>query len=165
MSLTRCTLRPATDKANGAPTGSSSSKPTCATRWPEGCGSDRLTAVLLQEVNLGSAELHEVDATGANLRGARLNGAFLDTVRLQGADPSGATVNEAPFEMATDRGAVVEGLTGTLFGPVTVVDDADGLREFYGARTWSVGSMIRMGGSTGVSGLEVVSRSRFASFL
>ncbi|GHG75348.1 pentapeptide repeat-containing protein [Streptomyces griseocarneus] len=80
-----------------------------------------------QDANLGSSELHEVDATGANLRGARLNGASLHGVRLQGADLSGATVNETSFRVFMDHETVVEGLTGTLFGPATVADrDGDG---------------------------------------
>ncbi|MBP2400716.1 pentapeptide repeat-containing protein [Streptomyces syringium] len=97
----------------------------------------------LQEANLGSAELHDVDATGANLRGARLNGAFLDTVRLHGADLSGATVNMTSFEVTIDRGTVLEGLTGTLFGPATIADDDTGSADDDGLREWGGAALER----------------------
>ncbi|MFG3282909.1 pentapeptide repeat-containing protein [Streptomyces sp. NPDC048111] len=74
----------------------------------------------LDGADLGSADLSDADARGASLRGARLHGAALLGTLLQGADLGGAAVRETSFRVVVDESTVVEGLSGTLFGPMTV---------------------------------------------
>ncbi|MCX5385666.1 pentapeptide repeat-containing protein [Streptomyces sp. NBC_00083] len=79
-----------------------------------------LRGAKLDGANLGSAELSDTDARGASLRGARLDGAALLGTLLQGADLGGASVRETSFSVVVDEHTVVEGLSGTVFGPMTV---------------------------------------------
>ncbi|MFJ8308823.1 MULTISPECIES: pentapeptide repeat-containing protein [unclassified Streptomyces] len=85
----------------------------------------------LDGADLGSAELYESDARGALLRGARLNGASLLGTLLQGADLTGASVKETSFRVVVDEHTVVEGLSGTVYGPM-VVESGEQRREVGG---------------------------------
>ncbi|MET7315477.1 pentapeptide repeat-containing protein [Streptomyces thermoviolaceus] len=85
----------------------------------------------LDGADLGSAELWGVDASGASLRGSRLHGAALLETKLYGADLSHATVRETSFKVFLDDRSVVEGLTGTVFGPARVAG-TEGVRELGG---------------------------------
>ena len=90
-----------------------------------------LTGANLDGADLGSAELWGVDASGASLRGSRLNGAALLETKLYGADLSHVTVQETSFKVFLDDRSIVEGLTGTVFGPSRVAG-AEGVRELGG---------------------------------
>ncbi|MFD7814122.1 pentapeptide repeat-containing protein [Streptomyces sp. NPDC059785] len=90
-----------------------------------------LRGATLDHVDLGSAELWAVDARAARLRGAKLDGASLIDVKLLGADLTNASVHETFLKAALDEHTVVQGLSGTLFGPV-VIDQAGSRCEFSG---------------------------------
>ncbi|SPF03102.1 pentapeptide repeat-containing protein [Streptomyces sp. MA5143a] len=91
-----------------------------------------LRGAVLDGTALVKASLCEVDASGASLRGARLMGASLLDVDLRGADLSYAVLRENSFKVTLDRATRVEGLSGTVFGPVRVVGP-EGVREVGGA--------------------------------
>ncbi|MFI6687048.1 pentapeptide repeat-containing protein [Streptomyces sp. NPDC050485] len=87
----------------------------------------------LDGANLGSAELYETDVRGASLRGVRLDCASLlgDTL-LQGADLTDASLKETSFRVVVDEHTVVEGLSGTVYGPMVV--QSGGQRREVGGR-------------------------------
>jgi hypothetical protein len=91
-----------------------------------------LRGAVLDGADLVKASLCEVDASGASLRGARLMGASLLNVDLRGADLSYAVLRENSFKVTLDRATRVEGLSGTVFGPVRVIGP-EGVREVGGA--------------------------------
>ncbi|MFD7020056.1 pentapeptide repeat-containing protein [Streptomyces sp. NPDC059928] len=86
----------------------------------------------LDGADLGSAELCAADARGAVLRGARLNAASLIDTLLQGADLTGAVVKETSFRVVVDELTVVEGLSGTVYGPMVL--ESGGQRSEIGGR-------------------------------
>jgi hypothetical protein len=90
-----------------------------------------LAGANLDGADLGSAELWGVDASGASLRGSKLEGAAMLETKLYGADLSHATVRETSFKVFLDDRSIVEGLTGTVFGPARVAG-AEGVREVNG---------------------------------
>ncbi|AZM89727.1 pentapeptide repeat-containing protein [Streptomyces sp. W1SF4] len=121
-----------------------------------------LEAAVLDEADLTGASLVKAELDGASLRGARLDGAdfgsvemydvdareaSLDAVDLRGADLSDASVAQTFMQVVLDDRTVVDGLTGTVFGPAVVVD-AEGRRELSGAdlESWlnSKGAKVRV---------------------
>ncbi|MFC9510091.1 pentapeptide repeat-containing protein [Streptomyces sp. NPDC057002] len=90
-----------------------------------------LRGAALDEADLGSARLYAVDARSARFRAAKLHGASLIDVRLEGADLTDASVREASLKAMLDEHTVVQGLSGTLFGPA-VIDHAGVRREISG---------------------------------
>ncbi|MEV4743334.1 pentapeptide repeat-containing protein [Streptomyces sp. NPDC049555] len=96
-----------------------------------------LDEAVLRSARLGGADmvradLYEVDAAGAGFRGTRIGGAWLHGVDLRGADLADAVMSENSFKVRVDDTTVVRGLTGTVFGPITVVS-GDASRELAGA--------------------------------
>ncbi|MEV0225236.1 pentapeptide repeat-containing protein [Streptomyces sp. NPDC050704] len=85
----------------------------------------------LDEADLGSTQLWAVDARSARFRAAKFHGASLIDVRLEGADLTDASVRETSLKAVLDEHTVVQGLSGTLFGP-TVIDRAGARREING---------------------------------
>ncbi|MBV6703378.1 pentapeptide repeat-containing protein [Kitasatospora aureofaciens] len=77
----------------------------------------------LDDADLTSASLVDVDATAATFRRADLTNATLLQVDLRGADLSDATTANTSFTVHVDDHTVLRGLSGTLFGPVTLVTD------------------------------------------
>ncbi|GHK01040.1 hypothetical protein SY2F82_28370 [Streptomyces sp. Y2F8-2] len=90
-----------------------------------------LRGATLDEADLGSTDLWAVDARSARFRAAKLDGASLIDVRLQGADLTNASVRETSLKAVLDEQTVVQGLSGTLFGPA-VIDQAGVQREIDG---------------------------------
>ncbi|GAA4068433.1 pentapeptide repeat-containing protein [Streptomyces hundungensis] len=86
----------------------------------------------LDGADLGSAELSDTDARQASLRGARLHGAALLGTLLQGADLTRASLKETSFGTVVDKHTVVQGLSGSVYGPMTV--ERDGRRDEVGGR-------------------------------
>lgn len=79
-----------------------------------------LRSARLDGADLVGASLCDVDASGASFRGTRFLGASLIDTDLRGADLSDAVFDENLFEIKVDDSTVVRGLTGTVFGPITV---------------------------------------------
>ncbi|MFF8870883.1 pentapeptide repeat-containing protein [Streptomyces massasporeus] len=79
-----------------------------------------LRGTTLDDADLGSASLWAVDARSARLRAAKLHGTSLIDVQLEGADLTDASVRETSVKAVLDEHTVVQGLTGTLFGPATI---------------------------------------------
>ncbi|MEU2909106.1 pentapeptide repeat-containing protein [Streptomyces massasporeus] len=90
-----------------------------------------LRGATLDGADLGSASLWAVDARSARLRAAKLDGASLIDIKLEGADLTDASVRETSLKAVLDEHTVVQGLTGTLFGPA-MIDHADVRREIDG---------------------------------
>jgi len=90
-----------------------------------------LRGATLDEADLGSTDLWAVDARSAHFRGAKLDGASLIDVQLQGADLTNASVRETSLKAVLDEHTVVQGLSGTVFGPA-VIDQAGVRREING---------------------------------
>ncbi|WNI21735.1 pentapeptide repeat-containing protein [Streptomyces sp. ITFR-16] len=90
-----------------------------------------LQSARLDGADLVGASLYGADASGASFRGARFLAASLIHTDMRGADLSHAVLNENSFEVALDDTTVATGLTGTVFGPVTVVGDEES-RELAG---------------------------------
>ncbi|MEE1782678.1 pentapeptide repeat-containing protein [Streptomyces sp. SP17BM10] len=80
-----------------------------------------LSSACLDDADLTSASLADINAAGATFRRADLTNASLLHVDLRGADLSGATTANTSFAVHVDDHTVLRGLTGTLFGPVTLV--------------------------------------------
>ncbi|MFJ8046249.1 pentapeptide repeat-containing protein [Kitasatospora sp. NPDC096147] len=91
-----------------------------------------LRGARLDGAELTAASLYAVDASGASFRGALILGAGLLETDLRGADLSGAVLHENSFKVLVDGATVLDGLTGTVFGPVTLVRE-DGQVELGGA--------------------------------
>ncbi|MCX0246832.1 pentapeptide repeat-containing protein [Streptomyces drozdowiczii] len=90
-----------------------------------------LRSARLDRADMVRASLHDVDASGASLRGARIMGASLHHVDLRGADLTDAVLFHNTFKVTVDDTTLVRGLTGTAFGPVTVVG-GEGTRKLTG---------------------------------
>ncbi len=86
----------------------------------------------LDGADLGSAELSDTDARQASLRGAGLHGAALLGTLFQGTDLTGASLKETSFGAVVDEHTVVQGLSGSVYGPMTV--EGDGRRDEVGGR-------------------------------
>lgn len=91
-----------------------------------------LRAARLDGADMVNSSLHGVDASRASFRGTRIMGASLFRFDLRGADLTDAVLAHNTFKVIVDDDTVVRGLTGTAFGPVTVVD-GEGSREVGGA--------------------------------
>lgn len=68
------------------------------------------------------SSLYDVDASRASFRGTRIMGAALFDTDMRGADLTDAVLFENTFRVTVDESTLVRGLTGTVFGPITVVD-------------------------------------------
>lgn len=82
-----------------------------------------LRSARLDGADMVKASMAEVDARGASFRGTGIRGASLLDVDLRGADLTEAVLVRNSFKVTVDDSTVVRGLTGTVFGPVTVVSD------------------------------------------
>lgn len=91
-----------------------------------------LRSARLDRADMVKASLHDADASGASLRGTRVMGASLYDVDLRGADLTDAVLFHNTFKVTVDDTTLVRGLTGTVFGPVTVVG-REGRRQLGGA--------------------------------
>ncbi|NXY96853.1 pentapeptide repeat-containing protein [Streptomyces sp. BR123] len=91
-----------------------------------------LRSARLDGADMVRASLYEVDASEASFRGTRIMGASLFDVDMRGADLTNAVLFQNTFEVTVDDSTVVRGLTGTVFGPITVFDGGS-LRELAGA--------------------------------
>ncbi|MFF3428613.1 pentapeptide repeat-containing protein [Streptomyces sp. NPDC002602] len=79
-----------------------------------------LRSARLDGADMVRASLADVDAAGASFRGTRFLGASLMDTDMRGADLTDAVLDENLFEIKVDDSTVVRGLTGTVFGPITV---------------------------------------------
>lgn len=79
-----------------------------------------LRSARLDGADMTKASLHGVDASGASFRGTRVMGSSLFGVDLRGADLTDAVLFQNTFKVTVDDSTVVRGLTGTVFGPITV---------------------------------------------
>ncbi|MFF2007519.1 pentapeptide repeat-containing protein [Streptomyces sp. NPDC058195] len=79
-----------------------------------------LRSARLDGADMTNASLQRVDASGASLRGTRIMGASLFGVDMRGSDLTDALLFQNTFKVAVDDTTVVRGLTGTVFGPITV---------------------------------------------
>lgn len=90
-----------------------------------------LRSARLDGADMVKASPHGVDASGASFRGTRIMGASFLGVDLRGADLTDAVLFKNAFEVPVDDTTVVRGLTGTAFGPITVMNGASS-RELAG---------------------------------
>ncbi|MFD8615087.1 pentapeptide repeat-containing protein [Streptomyces sp. NPDC059631] len=86
---------------------------------------------VLDGADLAKASLCDVDAMGASCRGAQFMGSALLAVDFRSADLSGVALGSSSFRVTVDEATKVEALTGTVTGPVTLVDRA-GRRQLAG---------------------------------
>lgn len=96
-----------------------------------------LDRAILRSARLGGADmtnasLQEVDASGASFKGTRIMGASLFDVDMTGADLTDAVLFQNTFKVTVDDSTLVHGLTGTVFGPITVMN-GESSRELAGA--------------------------------
>ncbi len=91
-----------------------------------------MKAAVLDGADFGKASLYGVDASGASFRGAQLMGASLLDVNLCGADLTGAAAMQNSFRVRLDEHVILEGFTGSIFGPVEV-STGGGVRAIGGA--------------------------------
>ncbi|KQV12539.1 hypothetical protein ASE03_20765 [Kitasatospora sp. Root187] len=84
-----------------------------------------LRSARLDRADLAGASLYGVDATGASFRDAQILGASLLGTDLRGADLSGAVLRENSFKVQVDESTLVRGLSGSVFGPVTLWNGAE----------------------------------------
>ncbi|MDT0453908.1 pentapeptide repeat-containing protein [Streptomyces hesseae] len=91
-----------------------------------------LRSARLDGADMVGASLYDVDARGASFRGTRFLGASLCGVDMRGADLTDAVLQGNTFKVTVDDATVVRGLTGTVFGPITVVADGTS-RKLAGA--------------------------------
>ncbi|MGW2819041.1 pentapeptide repeat-containing protein [Streptomyces sp. NPDC001415] len=91
-----------------------------------------LRSARLDGADMVKASLYGADASGASFRETRIMGASLCRVDLRGADLTDAVLFHNTFKVTVDDSTVVRGLTGTVFGPITVCS-AESSRELAGA--------------------------------
>ncbi|WP_328865938.1 pentapeptide repeat-containing protein [Streptomyces sp. NBC_00304] len=91
-----------------------------------------LRSARLDGADMVKASLQGVDASGASFRGTRIMGASLFGVDMTGADLTDAVLFQNTFKVTVDDNTVLRGLTGTVFGPITV-NNGDSSRELAGA--------------------------------
>ncbi|MGW2479520.1 pentapeptide repeat-containing protein [Streptomyces sp. NPDC001571] len=84
-----------------------------------------LRSARLDGADMVKASLHGVDASGASFRGTRIMGASLFHVDLSGADLTDVTLVHNSSRVTVDDATVVRGLSGTVFGPITVRNGED----------------------------------------
>ncbi|MFI2357061.1 pentapeptide repeat-containing protein [Streptomyces anulatus] len=91
-----------------------------------------LRSARLDCADMTKASLQGVDASGASFRGTRIMGASLFGVDMRGADLTNAILFQNTFKITVDDATIMQGLTGTVFGPITAFEG--GLsRELAGA--------------------------------
>lgn len=91
-----------------------------------------LRSARLDSADMTKASLQGVDASGASFRGTRIMGASLFGVDMRGADLTNAILFQNTFKITIDDATIMQGLTGTVFGPITALEG--GLsRELAGA--------------------------------
>ncbi|MFD7628295.1 pentapeptide repeat-containing protein [Streptomyces sp. NPDC059851] len=90
-----------------------------------------LRSARLDGADMVKASLHGVDASGAGFKGTRIMGASLFDVDMREADLTDAVLFQNTFKVTVDDSTVVRGLTGTVFGPITVFSGASS-RELAG---------------------------------
>jgi len=83
-----------------------------------------LRSARLDGADMTKASLQEVDASEASFRGTRIMGASLFGVDLRGADLTDGVLFQNTFKVTVDDRTVLRGLTGTVFGPITVFSGA-----------------------------------------
>ncbi|WP_327338331.1 pentapeptide repeat-containing protein [Streptomyces sp. NBC_01324] len=91
-----------------------------------------LRSARLDRADMVGASLCDADASGASFRGTRFLGSSLIDTDMRGADLTDAVLDENMFEIKVDDFTLVRGLTGTVFGPITVIN-GDSSRELAGA--------------------------------
>lgn len=91
-----------------------------------------LRSARLDGADMVNSSLQEVDASGASFRGTRIMGASLLGVDMRGADLTDAVLFQNTFKVTVDDSTVVRGLTGTVFGPITVFG-GESSRQLAGA--------------------------------
>ncbi|PZT77347.1 MULTISPECIES: pentapeptide repeat-containing protein [unclassified Streptomyces] len=91
-----------------------------------------LCSARLDGADMVKASLHDVNASRASFRRARIMAASLFDVDMRGADLTDAVLSDNVFQVTVDDSTVVRGLTGTVFGPITV-DSGDSSLELGGA--------------------------------
>ncbi|MFD8415293.1 pentapeptide repeat-containing protein [Streptomyces sp. NPDC059650] len=91
-----------------------------------------LRSARLDGADMVKASLHGVDASGASFRGTRIMGASLFGVDMRGADLTDAVLFQNTFKVTVDDSTTVRGLTGTVFGPVTLFS-GESSRQLAGA--------------------------------
>ncbi|MFF8695424.1 pentapeptide repeat-containing protein [Streptomyces sp. NPDC015144] len=91
-----------------------------------------LRSARLDGADMINASLQGVDASGASFRGTQIMGASLFGVDMRGADLTNAVLFQNTFKVTVDDATVVRGLTGTVFGPITVFS-GESSRELAGA--------------------------------
>lgn len=79
-----------------------------------------LRSARLNGTDMVGASLCGTDASGASFHATRFLGASLIDTDMRGADLTDAVLDENIFEIKADDSTVMRGLTGTVFGPVTV---------------------------------------------
>jgi hypothetical protein len=80
-----------------------------------------LRSACFDGADLSSASLSGVDAGSASFRGARFGDSSLIEVDLRGADLSNATMVGSSFDVLMDDRTTVQGMTGTVLGPATIL--------------------------------------------
>lgn len=81
-----------------------------------------LRSARLDSADMTKASLQGVDASGASFRGTRIMGAYLFGVDMRGADLTNAALFQNTFKITVDEATIVQGLTGTAFGPITAFE-------------------------------------------
>ncbi len=96
-----------------------------------------LRSARLDGADMVNASLHGVDASRASFRGTRIMGASLHGVDMRGADLTDAVLFQNTFKVSVDDTTVLRGLTGSVFGPISVFS-GESSREVGGAEleTW-----------------------------
>ncbi|MFF8262723.1 pentapeptide repeat-containing protein [Streptomyces virginiae] len=91
-----------------------------------------LRSARLDGADMVKASLHGVDASRASFRGTRIMGASLYGVDMRGADLTDAVLFQNTFKVSVDDSTTVRGLTGSIFGPISVFS-GESSREVGGA--------------------------------
>ncbi|MFJ6613632.1 pentapeptide repeat-containing protein [Streptomyces sp. NPDC091289] len=91
-----------------------------------------LRSARLDSTDMTKASLQGVDASGASFRDTRIMGASLFDVNMRGADLTNAILFQNTFKVTVDDATIIQGLTGTVFGPITAFEGRSS-RELAGA--------------------------------
>ncbi|MEV6438278.1 pentapeptide repeat-containing protein [Streptomyces anulatus] len=81
-----------------------------------------LRSARLDSADMTKASLQGVDASGASFRGTLIMGASLFGVDMRGADLTNAVLFQNTFKITVDEATIVQGLTGTAFGPIAAFE-------------------------------------------
>ncbi|MBP2342049.1 pentapeptide repeat-containing protein [Streptomyces virginiae] len=91
-----------------------------------------LRSARLDGADMVNASLHGVDASRASFRGTRIMGASLYGADMRGADLTDAVLFQNAFKVSVDDSTTVRGLTGSVFGPISLFS-GESSREMGGA--------------------------------